>query len=276
MRNWFGLRKANAHSPRQGDGVSQHQSSHTTHEQAGEHYSIAVAIYALERGHQARAADHKRQDNHNARWQRWTGQAAIASTVFTTLAIGFSGLGAYYARLSEKDARDSAKEARQSNDMNAESGRAWLGPGDASMDKSPVIGDPINIVITYENTGREPARALARYAVTDIVEAQAAKGESVSSILENRLSACLKTTFLDGGQVAWPTSPPSNYNLTARVESSPIENGIRSGTKALALTGCFAYITAGKLRHTAYCFYFEPGISKFDHMNICQGGNYAD
>ncbi len=272
---WFGLGRHRSTTHPQQPSVHQNTTPHASHYQSAEQHEIALAIYALERGHQTRAAEHRAQDRYNAKWQRRTGYAAIISAIFTTVAIILSAVSAHYARLSERDARDSANEARQSNEMNASSGRAWVGPTDASLDRIPDVTQPLTITDSYQNSGREPATGFARRIYIDVANRSEIDTFIPESIVLARYQACFALTPSDTGQVTFPTSG-SSYTSIRKLEQSPIRVGIEAGNRVLTVSGCFAYNTAKAPHHTAFCFYYEPGVTGIQHLTFCEVGNYAD
>ena len=87
-------------------------------------------------------------------------------------------------------------------------------------------------------------------------------------------TACQPTRSTDSRRYGRP--PGSVSRLTLALDNGPIQYGVRAGTKSLAMFGCFAYRTYGVAHHTAWCYYYEPGVSNIESLNICQGGKYAD
>lgn len=156
------------------------------------------------------------------------------------------------------------------------SGRAWVGPTDVTLDKVPKITEPLTIILLYQNTGRQPALDVNRFIKVNIVESYSVKeGQPDSRVVENTES-CKTSLPSSGQQAAWPTTGFNNFTLTANLDRSPLQTGIQAGNKALAVYGCFAYRTFDRVHRTAYCYYFEPGMTQIEHLNVCQVGNYAD
>jgi hypothetical protein len=55
-----------------------------------------------------------------------------------------------------------------------------------------------------------------------------------------------------------------------------VDEDVVTGKKLLFIQGCFAYRTFGKVRHTAFCFFYREGQTKPENLNTCLGGHYAD
>jgi hypothetical protein len=74
--------------------------------------------------------------------------------------------------------------------------------------------------------------------------------------------------------VIYPSQSPA-YNNSFPVPKD-IVNQVVNDNKALIFQGCFAYGTANKVGHSAWCYYYRAGVSLKEHLSICGLGNYAD
>lgn len=70
---------------------------------------------------------------------------------------------------------------------------------------------------------------------------------------------------------------PGTVPLDVGFPKPPIADAaLVKGEKALILLGCFTYVTFGAAHHTAFCFYYREGVSKFPNLSFCVGAFDAD
>jgi hypothetical protein len=181
-----------------------------------------------------------------------------------------------------KDANNLAKESARTSAETAQqafiaSQRAWLGPNGAKLDQGPVAGKRLGVVITYHNTGREPARNVAW--VIDRVIATPEEEANRSLIpmkIVPLLHTCLNLKEREAGQVIYPSTGFAHASLFYTFPEDMIDEDVIIGKKFLIIQGCFVYRTFDKVRHSAFCFYYRSGINKPESLNVCLGGNYTD
>jgi hypothetical protein len=161
--------------------------------------------------------------------------------------------------------------------------RAWLGAIDAAIvrsDNSTVIKG----TVTYVNSGHEPARYQVIGAGPE--ERVYNRLDWNAGVFSNALLAkqeeCKNTNTIVGFQSAWPTTGQSNYSLhfpsatIPQIGAAAWSDGINSGEDIVTVQGCFVYETVAKVRHTAFCLFYDARMTDVSHLSFCTVGNYAD
>ena len=142
------------------------------------------------------------------------------------------------AEAAGKQAQAAIDSAKTAQENMVASRRAWIGPRNAKSEAAPELDKPLNIIIEYQNTGREPA-------LETIFEAEAFAAED-STDTTNRINdfiyQCkIKWTPTQKG-VVFPSGPTSSsYELTKPLDSSVVDQDIIDGTKIIFIDGCFVY-----------------------------------
>lgn len=167
------------------------------------------------------------------------------------------------AKLAEATAKQADAADKQANAMAAAvevsreslivSGRAWVGPRQAKI-TSPIEADkPIEIFFEYANTGREPALDFS-YSVDGFISSneEEKRGTSFARVLI-ALNGCKLIYELAPGQVAFPTTGFSAYNLTSKIPVT-LDQTVIDGEKTLIVQGCFLYRSFKIVRHSYFCF----------------------
>src|ERR1017187_10699322 len=143
--------------------------------------------------------------------------------------------------------------------------RAWVGPSDAKLEGTITKGKPINYIVSYQNTGREPAQGfqsdLDQFITTDADELAGAYAFRMG----NYMQKCLATPVIIGARVVYPTSGFSSYQLQGTVPSNLVSEQVIAGKTTIAIQGCVAYRTADKDHHSAFCYFFKAGKSNPEH-----------
>ncbi len=167
----------------------------------------------------------------------------------------------------------SAETARQTL---IASQRAWLGPNDAKLDGTPVVGKKLNVFISFHNTGKEPARNVALMVDKNAVTPM----EEPAGIFHWKnlifLNKCLNLKEREAGQIIYPSTGFASVTFMSPLQEDIIDEDIVTGKKWLMIEGCFAYKTFGKTRHSAFCYFYKAGETQPDHLGVCFYGNYAD
>jgi hypothetical protein len=189
------------------------------------------------------------------------------------------------AKLADAAAKQAEAADKQANAMIAAvevsreslvvSGRAWVGPRQARISSPIEAGKPIEVFFEYANTGREPALDLS-YSIDGFISSndEEKRGTSAARVFL-ALSNCETVQELAAGQVAFPTSGFSSYNLTAKIPAV-LDQAVIDGEKTLIVQGCFLYRSFKIVRHTYFCFFYRGNFTKADNLNICTAGHYAD
>lgn len=202
--------------------------------------------------------DHPSEGHHRAQEQeywRWYVSSERGKNRFNVIALFLSALALAGAGWSAVESSLQVAASQEANRMNAESGRAWLGPVDASFDKTPVIGSPLKITVNYQNSGHEPATGI----VTDIESFVYKVIPAIDAVFADTINSydasCKTVQPSPEGRVAMPTGQASLlYKVTKTLDSSLIDNTIKSGTKSFTIYGCISYTASNKTRHSYYCF----------------------
>jgi hypothetical protein len=199
------------------------------------------------------------------------------SLLLTQRAVEIAALQAKAAQdaneLTRANSKSSDEMAQQTLIANQ---RAWLGPNDAKLAEAPVAGKKLDVVITYHNTGKEPARNVAwdveRIVTTPEEEANGTLGVKITAFL----AKCLLLKEREAGQVVYPSTGFGHATLRTIYPAEIIDEHIVNGKKWLVIQGCFVYRTFDKVRHSGFCFFYKGDMTKPEHLNVCLGGNYAD
>lgn len=202
----------------------------------------------------------------------------------TNIAIGDARKLAKKQAIDTQAALATAKQAADSSTVSSTtaqqnlvaSQRAWVGPSDAKLDGTLKLGQPIDIVVSFMNTGREPARGF----VSDLDAFAATADDEKKGIAQTRIVAdfdkCNATQSSPPAQVIYPSNGFNNYTIRKTIDKAMIDEGIIDGTKTIIAQGCFVYTTFQQVHRSTFCYYFKSGVTKPDHLNICIVGHYAD
>lgn len=205
-----------------------------------------------------------------------TGQLIEANAKLAQAATDQAAAAAKQADATDKEATAMAENAQISHENMILAQRAWVGPSNATFSAEPTIGKPIEIVITYQNTGREPALNFLYFGdpfpVTTAEDASGAVSRKVGEYLE----ACKANKEWQAGSVVYPSTGFSTYNLNAKTKDDFVDEAITKGDKLILFQGCFLYRSFDVPRHSYFCYFYKQGQTKFQNLNICPGGHYAD
>jgi hypothetical protein len=154
---------------------------------------------------------------------------------------------------------------------------AWVGPVNAKIDGSIEIGKSVKIVVSIQNTGREPAKSF-RYAPEPIISTVAEDGAGIlAAKIATSVKFCFGTPSLPLGQVIYPTSGfGTGFEFSTEFAADKIDQAVIDGDKLLVVQGCIAYDTFSVTKHSTFCYYFKNKITKPDRLNICANGSDAD
>jgi hypothetical protein len=177
---------------------------------------------------------------------------------------------------SEQQSNDTRESLRLAKQAAVANQRAWVGPDDAKFDGAPTVDHPIDYVIAYHNTGKEPAQGF-QYDLDSFTATEREDLKGVTAVrINSDMRKCVSKQAIVGAQVVFPTVGFSAYNLRGTVSGDLVSEQVISGKKAIVIEGCFVYTTAEEIRHSTFCYFFKTGKTKPEQLNICANGNYAD
>ena len=153
--------------------------------------------------------------------------------------------------------------------------RAWLGPSDASLKSAPKVGKPLEVEVTYRNTGREPAThfSLSQRMLIAPLSADA----KTSDRIRESLQQCLSRPVSRYGTVLYPTTGSAAYgaSLKGDFKNSDIAD-LLSGKSVLYYEGCLVYQSLHTAHHSFFCYYYRSSVSDVAHLSICENDDAAD
>jgi hypothetical protein len=152
--------------------------------------------------------------------------------------------------------------------------RAWIAPANALLLDDLTIGEPFRFQIQYNNVGKEPALDVRPIYKIRPVEGQQFTDNTFNSVIESD-DICHNVQVAPGADVIYPDQP-GGYKLNFGVPRGWLSADIVNGKSALIIEMCFAYRTVNAVHHTAFCYFYRPGISENRQFNICTAGNHAD
>jgi hypothetical protein len=181
------------------------------------------------------------------------------------------------AEAAGKQAQAAIDSAKTAQENMVASQRAWVGPRNAKSATGPELEKNLDIVVEYQNTGREPA-------LETIVDSElfvATKEEDDSGAVTNRVNdftaKCrIKWDPTKKGVVFPSGNTSSAYELTRTLDADEIDQEVLDGSKTIILDGCFVYKSAGGIRRSSFCYFFTSKKTKPTNWGICAVGNDAD
>lgn len=183
-----------------------------------------------------------------------------------------------YDPISEQ-AKAAVEQAKSSEKSLISAQRAWVGPRSAKLSAEPAIGKPLEITIDYQNSGRDPALdviwTLQPLLSTAADDSNGTLGKQIAQYMQ----ACKSTSQWAGGNVVYPTTSGfggSGYILFTKSNPNVVDESLVKGDKILIVQGCFLYRSFDVPRHSYFCYFWQKDRSKFDNLNICIQGHYAD
>lgn len=181
------------------------------------------------------------------------------------------------AEAADKQATAMNEYAQAARDSTKAAQRAWVGPRNFKIDKAPILNQPLESTLEYQNTGRDPATET----IKDIMMFTGTDAEDKSGIVSNKvnnfISSCKIMWKPLSANVVYPSTGLGNpYILTNLVDGEMIDEEVIAGTKNIYAAGCFVYKTFESIHRSWFCFYFKNGRVKPETWAICETGNGAD
>lgn len=176
-------------------------------------------------------------------------------TIFTGLLVfvGFGTLGlTTWQSFMMKQSSDAANQAAA---ISIAGQRAWVAPRKIAILNEPIIGGQFDVVVSYQNLGRDPATNVGTLGYFRIEEAE------IFRLLNggrDRLGKECTPVKRDWGKTLYPSD---TFEEDFSERWHPDMEAIKSGTQTAFFTGCFHYDTLGERREGKFCFYWEhlPG-----------------
>jgi hypothetical protein len=207
-------------------------------------------------------------------------QITAAEVLNFILAIATAIL-AYFTYLLWKETHISAIESGTSTEISRQAlnseRRAWIAPLGAYLQEPIDFSRPIDIEVSYENTGQEPAVIPDGYRPqlrTDVFSG----GFKEFNRSPVKSHTCIQPAITTNGLIVYPRQTRPYTNSTT-LPPNTLDQKILDGTSTLFITGCVSYVTLGEIHSSAYCFYLRP--SKGEEIDrqaffTCASGNRTD
>jgi hypothetical protein len=180
------------------------------------------------------------------------------------------------ANAAQKEADALSESVRVAHDNVILAERAWLGPNNAGFASEPAPNKAIEVTINYQNSGRQPALNFLYFADPFSATVEDDINGTVVSRIAQYLDNCKSQIAWPGGSVVYPSTGFSNYVLNTKTKEDFVDDPIIKKDKIVFLQGCFLYRTFDAPRHSYFCFFYKQGQTKFQNLNICANGHYAD
>lgn len=195
----------------------------------------------------------KKKENPTDRAARRTANATCVIAFFTVVTVGVGYFQWSALRSTDEATHEAARAATRAAEISAVANRAWVAPITAKLvDPLDERTNVVTIEITAQNVGREPALGTQHGALIDAAPADQIKDRKACEGLLPQLGE--------------PTMYPSDrfgdtYKFASAFKGRPtVIADIIAGRQILFIMGCFAYESAGKPRHSGFCFYLYPEI----------------
>lgn len=248
---------------------------------------LSALVDAIRAEGRASLAEERREDRGKRR-REWITIGLIALTLFAIWlqvremqrAYGPIAKQADTSALSAAATKEAA-DAALSQVKDAENAlelaqRAWVGPSNAAFAAEPQAGKPIDISITYQNSGREPALNFGYNLDTFVTVQSGDLTKTASARMGSYEQMCQTTSASTGGSVVYPSTGFSSYTLSDALPSSTLDARFSERHEILVIQGCFWYRTFDAQKHSYFCYFYRPKKTKIADLNICVIGADAN
>jgi hypothetical protein len=144
--------------------------------------------------------------------------------------------------------------------------RAWLTPIAATLLSPPEKDAGINFLILFTNSGREPATGVKVKIKNSTIDSYDARFTNMPDIVVPKNDACDSFESDPGRSVIPPTPIGTGVGITENsIHGEPrlvADDRIVNGAKFYVVTGCAAYSTQEKTRHSSFCYVLYSEIPK--------------
>jgi uncharacterized protein YecT (DUF1311 family) len=179
---------------------------------------------------------------------------------------------------ADKQATAAIDASKTSRDALIAAERAWVGPRNARIDAAPTFTKDLDIIIDYQNSGREPA--IETIWDTDVFTAtdEEDNNGTVTRRIDNFIANCKTMWKPFQATVVYPSSGGlgGGYALTKTLLKESIDDDLIEGRRLIAISGCFVYRTVRTIHRSWFCYFYRNGKTKPAAWNICISGNGAD
>jgi len=180
------------------------------------------------------------------------------------------------ANAADKQANALSEAAKVSRENMIAAERAWIGPRNAKIEGTIEVGKPFEIIVEYANSGREPELDFI-YTLDAFQETAEDETNGVAlAKIRAYLKGCQAIQSLSGGQVVFPSTGFSSYNLSTAINAEIVDQALVNGDATLIVQGCFLYKSFNIIRHSYFCYFYKAKKTKPANLNICVAGHYAD
>jgi len=158
--------------------------------------------------------------------------------------------------------------------------RAWVGPLVGKLAQPLEFNKEAEIVISLQNTGREPAKNVSYYPEITTPSIDDDRTGAMQRDIDAFVAKCFsnESKTSPDAKVLYPTLPFSAADeLRAKFHGSYIDWNVIYGLKILLVKNCIAYETARQVHHSSFCHYYWNGVSPDNEVYACgKGGARAD
>lgn len=159
--------------------------------------------------------------------------------------------------------------------------RAWISPAFIRLDGAVERDKPIPVRVTYENTGRQPARDFAYLSDPGALKVAPdfADWEHID-VGEN--TTCSTLSPHAGSNVVYPSAHFANeiaFTASFGDFHNQTVDDIIGRDRVFWVKGCFAYKTFNEPHHSGYCYFLQPEKDKPIQSWVfrsCPTGNSTD
>ena len=147
--------------------------------------------------------------------------------------------------------------------------RAWLAPGGIKI-KTPFTANTYQEVwLSFGNTGNEPAMKIRLDYYPVALPAGKIRNAAAIRAAVSKMADGVKCAMKQPdpeGSVSYP-SKPGAYSYRVGISASVV-NQIIDKKNFLLIAGCFTYESFGKVRHSAFCRFFDFNVKKPDDTSV--------
>jgi hypothetical protein len=188
------------------------------------------------------------------------------------------------AAAAKEQATATTKQAETSAKEIVSASRAWVGPLTATVNQ--VQKDkPIEGIVQYQNTGREPGIDLYPSVRTKAYSTEEWNNGTAAKEIVTLAQACLgvdDANLPHGLQVVYPTTGFQSYQIHFDTSQGPesdkviVSDDLIAGKLVFKIQGCFMYRTISSVHHSSYCYFYQANFTSLPNLNICSVGSAAD
>ena len=159
--------------------------------------------------------------------------------------------------------------------------RAWIAPIAVGLNSKPEKGKPVSFGVLYDNVGKIPATDINEYYQLHVINNSSFQTDNLADTL-NKTDFCKGIEPKQGADILYPNAGKTQSLISIQPtdlktgEPNPFYDNFISGNYTLIVQMCIAYKTLNKSHHSAFCYFYKPGLSDDNNFNHCNAGNKAD